>query len=392
VKNRVCPGCGVALQSRDSTAPGFIPAGKAGNGLLCRRCYRLLHYGSFEGKDAGANLPGLVKTVAGKAGLALLVADFFDLEGSLAPDWPSLLSRRVILLVNKGDLIPPRTSRKEVAAWAGALWEKRFPSHGLEAVKTVSAIERGFNPGGGINLRSFPLPPGGKVVLAGVTNTGKSSLLRRLLEAAGTAKQGKQEKQEKQGARTRAKAPVAPVVSVYPGTTQGMTGWVLEKYGIELFDTPGLVPGTRMPDHLCPACAGKLLPHRRLNVKLWELPPGGTVLFGNLAACRNLSFSPRTMVFFAGDRITLHRTSGNKTEALLAQAPDWLQAACPECPGWNGKRLEQVVEIQPGQEFYISGLGWLGVKKEPAALHLLVPEKVEAGLRPAMLGGERTPV
>ncbi|NLZ45000.1 MAG: hypothetical protein GX894_09095, partial [Clostridia bacterium] len=177
----------------------------------------------------------------------------------------------------------------------------------------------------------------------------------------------------------------------YPGTTQAVTTWVLEKYGVELFDTPGLVPGTRMTDHLCPACAGQLLPRRRLNVKLWELPPGGAVLFGNLAACRNLSSSPRTMVFFAGDRLTLHRTSGGKAEALIAQAPDWLRAACPECPGWNGRRLEQVVEIQPGQEFYISGLGWLGVKKEPAALHLLVPEKVEAGLRPALLGGSVHP-
>ncbi|NLY88938.1 MAG: hypothetical protein GX085_04880 [Firmicutes bacterium] len=381
MKNRVCSGCGVALQSRDPAAPGFIPAEKAGTGLLCRRCYRLVHYGSFEGTETGADLPGLVRAVAGKAGLALLVADFFDLEGSLAPDWPSLLSRRIILLVNKGDLIPPRTSREEVSGWAGALWGKRFPSHGLEAVKTVSAVERGFGPEGGINFRSIPVPPGGKVVIAGVTNTGKSSLLRRLL-GAGTAKAA---------GRARAKAPVAPVVSAYPGTTQGVTGWVLEKYGVKLLDTPGLVPGTRMTDHLCPACAGKLLPSRRLNVKLWDLPPGGTVLFGNLAACRNLSSSSRTMVFFAGDRLTLHRTSGGKAETLLAQAPDWLRAACPECPGWSGRRLEQVVEIEPGQEFYISGLGWLGVKKEPAALHLLVPEKVETGLRPALFGGSARP-
>jgi len=379
VSDRVCSGCGVALQSLDPTAPGFIPPEKAGTALLCRRCYRLVHYGSFEGTEAGADFPGLVRAVAGKADLALLVTDFFDLEGSLALDWPSLLSRRIILLVNKSDLIPPRTPRREVAAWAGALWQRRFPSHSLEAVKTVSTKEKGFGPEGGIDFRSFSLPPGGRVVVAGASNTGKSSLLRLLLGTGGTGKQ-------------RGKTAVAPTVSAYPGTTQGVTGWKWEKYGIELFDTPGLVPGTRMADHLCPACAGKLLPGRRLNVKLWELPPGGAVLFGDLVACRNLSSSPRTMVFFAGDRVTLHRTSASKAETLLAEAPDWLRVTCPECSGWSGKRLEQVVEIEPGQEFYISGLGWLGVKKEPAALQLLVPEKVEAGLRPALLGGERTPV
>ena len=397
MKNLVCSGCGVPLQSREPAAPGFIPAEKAETALLCRRCYRLRHYGSFEETEIDADLPGLVRAAAAKADLSLLVVDFFDLEGSLAPDWPSLLSRRIILLVNKGDLLPPRTSRREVAAWAEALWAKRFPGHRLEAVKTVSAIERGLaraNPEGGVSLRSLALPPGGKVVIAGVTNSGKSSLLRRLLAAADPEKQqGKQGRRERHGSRggqkmrTPAPAPVGPTVSAYPGTTQGVTTWILEKYGIELLDTPGLVPGTRMTDHLCPACAGRLLPDRRLNVKLWELPPGGAVLFGNLAACRNLSSSPRTMVFFAGDRLTLHRTSSGKAETLLAQAPDWLRAACPKCPGWNGRRLEQAVEIRPGQEFYISGLGWLGVKKEPAALHLSVPEKVEAGLRPALLGG-----
>ena len=251
MKNRVCSGCGVTLQSRDPAAPGFIPAEKAGAAPLCRRCYRLLHYGSFEGAETGADLPGLVRAVAGKADLSLLVADFFDLEGSLAPDWPSLLSQRIILLVNKGDLLPPRTSRQEVAAWTEALWAKSFPGHDLAAVKTVSAIERGFSPEGGISLRSFALPPGGKVVIAGVTNSGKSSLLRRLLEA-GTGNQGsrgKQGRQGKQEGRTPARAPVGPTISAYPGTTQAVTTWVLEKYGVELFDTPGLVNETRMTDN-----------------------------------------------------------------------------------------------------------------------------------------------
>lgn len=377
MKNRVCSGCGILLQNRDSSAPGFVPIEKTGAGLLCRRCYRLLHYGIFDGKDTGADLSELVKNIAGRAGLTLLVADFFDLEGSLALDWPSLLTKRIILLVNKSDLIPPRTSPAEVAAWAGALWQKRFPAHGLESVKTVSARGRGFNLVGGINPRFFSAPAGRKAIVAGATNTGKSSLLRRLLTVRARVTPAEKGKKER---------PAAPTVSAYPGTTQGVTGWFWKKAGIELFDTPGLVPGTRMPDHLCPACAGKLLPNRELTVKLWELPPGGTVLFGNLAACKNLSSSPRTVAFYAGDRLTLHRTSGSKAEALLAQAPDWLRTNCMDCSGRGGRLREQVVQIEPGQEYYISGLGWLGVKREPAALCLLVPEKVENGLRPAMLG------
>ena len=79
MKNLVCSGCGVPLQSREPAAPGFIPAEKAETALLCRRCYRLRHYGSFEETEIDADLPGLVRAAAAKADLSLLVVDFFDL-------------------------------------------------------------------------------------------------------------------------------------------------------------------------------------------------------------------------------------------------------------------------------------------------------------------------
>jgi len=41
----VCPGCGAFLQSDDPEAPGFVPEGlKPRQGLVCRRCFRLVHY------------------------------------------------------------------------------------------------------------------------------------------------------------------------------------------------------------------------------------------------------------------------------------------------------------------------------------------------------------
>ena len=250
MKNLVCSGSVFRCRAGAGSARVY-PGGEGETALLCRRCYRLRHYGSFEETEIDADLPGLVRAAAAKADLSLLVVDFFDLEGSLAPDWPSLLSRRIILLVNKGDLLPPRTSRREVAAWAEALWAKRFPGHRLEAVKTVSAIERGLaraNPEGGVSLRSLALPPGGKVVIAGVTNSGKSSLLRRLLAAADPEKQqGKQGRRGSMGAggqkmRTPAPAPVGPTVSAYQEQRRG-DHLDSGKYRIELLDTPRLVPG-----------------------------------------------------------------------------------------------------------------------------------------------------
>jgi len=370
LKNQVCSGCGAFLQSKDPAAPGFVPAEKrneGGKGIVCRRCYRLRHYGRFDGAGPGGESQAVLRTVTGETEITLLVADFFDLEGSLAPDWPSLVKNSIALVVNKSDLIPPRTSRPEVEEWVRTLWQRRFPHRALETVKTVSAVR------GGVFNRLYPLLAGKKVALAGAANVGKSSLLRQLLTAAG---------------KKNATAP-APTVSPYPGTTQGLTGWVLKKSGTELFDTPGVTPGTRMGDLLCPTCAARLSPVRKPAVKLWELTPGAAVLFGNLAGCWNLSLSTRTIIFFAGDKLPLHRTGEKKGQELMAQAPDWLRVDCPSCSGKRGRLVEQVFDIRPGQELFISGLGWLGPRKQPAVVRLLAPEKVQTGLRPALTGGKQ---
>lgn len=367
LKKRVCPGCGAFLQSRNPAAPGFVPVEKkkeGGKGLVCRRCYRLRHYGRFDAVGPGDESRAVLRTVTSETALTLLVADFFDLEGSLAPDWPSLIKNRIALLVNKGDLIPPRTSYLEVEEWARALWQRRFPHRPLETVKTVSAVQ------GGVFKALYPLLAGKKVALVGAANVGKSSLLGQLLAAAGET------------------AP-APTVSPYPGTTQGSTGWVLKKSGTELFDTPGVTPGTRMGDLLCPVCAARLSPVQKPAVKLWDLSPGTAVLFGNLAGCWNLSLSTRTMVFLAGDKLPLHRTGEKKAQELIAQAPDWLRVDCSSCSGKRGRLVEQVFDIRLGEEVFISGLGWMGPRKQPTTVRLLVPEKVQTGVRPALIGGKR---
>nr|WP_231133154.1 GTPase RsgA [Capillibacterium thermochitinicola] len=279
--------------------------------------------------------------------------------------WARLFALPVLIVVNKADLLPERTPWAEMTAWFRALWARRFPGVELLGVKVVSARHREPEQLARLTALKKELA-GKKVTVLGAANVGKTSLLTSLLA---TEDQKKAE---------------LPTISRFPGTTLGMSTWTLASYGVILYDTPGLLPGGRMGDLFAPETAGRLLPDKKLQVKLWNLLPDGAVLLGGLAGVWNQSPVARTLVFFAGEKTPLHRSRGEKAEALLKEGPDWLRVYHPlERPA---RFEEKFFTVQPGEDLYISGCGWAAVKREAARLRLLVPPGVEVGTRPSLIG------
>ncbi|NLY90371.1 MAG: GTPase RsgA [Firmicutes bacterium] len=363
--NKKCFGCGILLQSTAPDQPGFLPPGKEG-AFFCQRCYRLRHYGRFEAPADDET--AIVKAIEGalaKSDLILLVVDVFDPEGSLPLRWTRLLKLPVFMVINKADLLPARTPWVEMPPWFQALWNRRFPGHDLIGMEVLSARGRGPERLAKMEALKQELA-GKKVTVLGAANVGKTSLLTALLAA-----------EDKQKA-------ALPTVSRFPGTTQGITTWTLDAYGLTIFDTPGFQPGRRMGDLFSAETASRLLPAKKLQVKLWALPPNGAVLGGGLVGIWNLSPADRTLVFFTGEQVTMHRSRGEKAETLHKEGPDWLRLYT------KGERparfVEEILTVEAGEDLYISGFGWVAVKREAARLRLSVPSGVEVGTRPSLVG------
>ncbi len=366
MSNNLCLGCGAVIQYEDPNASGYIPRGKKEAARLCQRCFQLRHYGKFKKeKMSEYSIWQFINKAIGSSELTVLVVDAFDPEGSLPLEWASLLKPPVLMVVNKADLIPPKTPWMEVEEWFRGLWEKRFP--GIELTQVIALSAKRLGKKEQLLLLKEALR-GKRVALVGTANAGKTSLLNALLD----------EEPRKKGKKS------IPTVSSFPGTTQGVTPWLIRSYDIKLYDTPGLFPGTRMSDQLCPECVGRMLPENKLQLKIWELPLQDGVLFGALAGIWNLSTVVQPLFFFSSDRITLHRGKGEKIEKLMREAPEWLTACCPQDRLW--KMEEKIISVPPGNDLYISGLGWVAVKKETAELRVLVPEGVEIGIRPSLIG------
>ena len=254
------------------------------------------------------------------------------------------------LLVNKRILIAEDEERGD-RRYLARLWQRRFPIS-LAGVRALSAKEE-------TNIAAMLKELSGlRIAIVGAANVGKSSLLARIIKENG-----------------RCYSQKSPTISSFPGTTQGITRWPLPKFKIELFDTPGLIPGSRIGDLLCAECSGSLLPERKLQVKSWELPEDNAVLIGDLAGVWNTSTAAVKTVIFSAESLTLHWTN-RKAEELLKESPQWLRAVCARDRRATVYRGE--IHSKTGRRLVYLRFGMVGGKKQTYP--------VEVRFRPWRLG------
>jgi ribosome biogenesis GTPase A len=367
-----CRGCGTPLQTDAPDSPGFIPPElleqKGSNSFICKRCYRIIHYG-----ESGTIQPtrGEVRKSIGKAinlsEMLVIIADFSDLTGTL-PVWRDFLDsadahKPYILVINKIDLLPARAKRTEVIEYL-----RQYLAHTGWKNPGDLILTSGIK-GDGVSILagsiSKAVSPGAKIALLGATNAGKSSLIKRIL--------------------TVERSPHSPTVSKFPGTTIGLSNWSILKGRNTLIDTPGLVSGDRIGDRLCPECAGQLLPALKMEQKLWGLKPGKGLIVGGLLGVEHLGNEEAVVIAFTSPQVNLHRTDNTKIKALLLESPGWLSGICQKCrPDLDWR--EETVVLKPNQDLAVAGLGWVSLRGNETQLRITLPKGVRWEVRPALVG------
>jgi ribosome biogenesis GTPase A len=240
-----CAGCGVKLQAKDSTLPGFLPDhvykermeqeasdkrnGEAGAAVvvassrrgqsvgeegeeregeeeeeavkaavICQRCHRLRNYGVVEeglrpGWSAHNSLnpsffDQLLKQVRDKRCVVVTLIDAFDFHGSILPDLATVVGRNPLFVaVNKVDLLPSDFPPVRVKQWV--LDECRdFAGLELLRMKDVHLVSAKTGQGVGQlmdDARALAKQRGCNIYVVGAANVGKSSLLNKLSNKEG---------------------------------------------------------------------------------------------------------------------------------------------------------------------------------------------------------------
>ena len=335
-----CLGCGSPLQTTDPETRGYA---KSMDNDYCQSCFRLKHYRDFKRVKARVDDGSTLEFIEAFNGTIFWVLDIMHLNQSLHPGLlRSLRNKRVVLLVNKRDLLPQSVSDNKLEqSIMRALKDEAVQ---LEEIIFVSALKRStLEPLLGYIEES-------ECAFVGCVNAGKSSLLNQLLG--------------------REDLSVSPVASTTADVIQIETGLN------SIFDTPGLSVATSLADKLSDEALVLLSPKKTIKPTVFQLYEKQTLIFGNLGAITITPTSTLNVISYLP--ITVKRVKPERRDANLVLKSD-IEISNPVYKQRKWPKMADKIDIE------IFDLGFISIQGETQSIETYFDESAEIIIRKALI-------
>jgi len=339
--NKTCQGCGAPLQNTDLNAIGYVPDL---NQTVCRRCFRLKHYGDVSViKKDEVVLKDLLTQLKKVEGTFVLLIDLLNYDVRILDMMEThFKDRPVILVITKSDLLPRTLSREKIKRMVNLSLADRKLDHlavAVTSVKSKASI---------INLKHMIAKTRGDLIFIGMANAGKSSLINALTDSK------------------------ILTVSPFPHTTLKLNR--IDYENRTLIDTPGFklqgfLESMSLKD------AKKYTVMKPLKAKTYQLTDPQTFV---IAPFLSLTVTPKeelSVTFYLADTCPLHRSGKN--------AQSYLENHLPELAA-EGAEI-RYNKLDERSDLVFSGIGWMSVKGQAESIIIKTRLKQEITLRKALL-------
>lgn len=361
-----CGGCGTPIQTADPYQIGYTPESALNRSdVLCQRCFRLRHYNEPANISVSdADYSAMLDNIQQKNGLIVHVVDIFDLNGTLMNNLKRVAGDNPILFAaNKIDLMPKSTNRRKLEEWIRSTvkdWGIRTKDVCLISSKNGEGLER--------LKRSIDQHRNhNDVYVVGITNTGKSTLINRLI---------KETTHEEDVITT----------SYFPGTTLGFIEIPLDDTRV-LVDTPGILNPRQITHYLSPSDLKQITPNKEIKARIYQLNQNQTLFFGGLARIDIIKGDRSSVVCFFANDIPIHRTKlGNADElydnhngGLLSPPDEDSRQQLPPLQEHTFKITSDKTDI------VFAGLGWVSIPHGNVTIRTHYPNGLSTSLRTSIL-------
>ena len=297
-----CASCGAILQDEDPKKNGYISKKRIDEHIeemTCDRCYNLRHYNAVTNEFSSDYQKLLLKAKADDA-LVVYVLDLFALEASLIPNIAKYLPNKLLVVLNKRDILPEETDDNKLVSDI----KKRLNLDHVnpDKIMILSSIKD-------LNTSELfasvdELRKGKDVYFIGASLVGKSSLVTQLLRQYVNK--------------------TSRVIS-----TKNIEGSSLSVMEIPLdqdssiYDTPGIYNPLSMVNVLERDVMRTIVPHRQIKPKDFTLSEGDGIIFGGIAAMDIAIGEANSYRFILSERVSLTQVKSRQIEAsfdsLIAQ-------------------------------------------------------------------------
>ena len=161
-----CKGCGIILQSEDKKKIGYTPDIK---NELCQRCFKLKNYNTLINNGVNIDNDKLIKKIYSLNVYVLFLVDFLNID-SEAMDLYKKIKVNKTLVITKEDIIPKNIIKDRLIKNIKDIYEISE-----DIILTSTKFTKNIG-----NIESICLKEK-KVLFAGYTNTGKSSLINKMV-------------------------------------------------------------------------------------------------------------------------------------------------------------------------------------------------------------------
>lgn len=284
--NKYCLGCGVRLQDNNILLEGYT------NDIskdLCKRCFRLKHYGEYEMvTKSNDEYIEIIKNVGKTKSLVLYVVDLISIPQDLGKIKEYLKNNKIILVLNKKDMLPLSVTDKKIMEYIKSLYEDLFvdvvvvsanKNYNLDKLMRVIKKNRVYK----------------NVYVVGNTNAGKSTLINKLI------------------ANYSIDTSLITISSM-PSTTLNEIKIPFKDFF--LIDTPGLVSSHNIINYIDEDNIKKLSSQKEIKPRTYQIKRGQALIFEDFLRIDYIEGDKNSFTVFASNNINVKRINGNRHETL----------------------------------------------------------------------------
>ena len=334
MSNKYCVGCGVCLQDENITQDGYTTSLEKD---LCSRCFRMKNYGEYQAlAKSNEEYIGILKSVDESDDLVLHVVDLLNVEKDIEKI-SNYISNKKILVLNKKDILPKSVKEEKLIEY--------FKTSNLDYAEIiVISTLKNYNMDELLKLiRKHK--NGDNVYVVGNTNTGKSSLINKMIYNYSNEN-------------------TELTISPLPSTTLNKVIIKLTN-DINLIDTPGLIDRGSIDNYVDEKMLKKMQPKKEIRPITYQMKPNQCLIIGDMVRVEYVEGEKNSFTLYMSNGLKVKRLNALKHEKL--------------------KDLYKTThEIKYYEDLVISGLGWIKIV-EKGSIEIYIDKNVETFTRKSLI-------